>query len=265
MKNLLSIFALSGLLFLVSCKGKDGEIGPMGAAGTPGQNGVPGPSLKGNIVGFVSLFDEIGTRYATSDGTTVTVEGSNPEIKATSNVDGKYELKDVPTGTYNLSFTRTGFGNFKRPSIVHIGGTAPTNLGNNNLWETAKTTVTNIAVKIDGTNIILSGKATPVMPTGSSTTVQRRVRFFFGKDDKVSYLNYFDTFNQLLVPPGGDGTFSFTLTNANISKFKTGDKVFIICYGLSPLENAYTDPATNYVVYSGVNLAASNVVSAVLQ
>jgi len=265
MKNLLSIFALSGLLFLVSCKGKDGEIGPVGAAGIPGQNGLPGPSLKGNVVGFVSLFNEIGIRYATSDGMTVTVEGSNPEIKAISNADGKYELKDVPTGTYNLSFTRTGFGNFKRLSILHIGGTAPTNLGNNNLWETAKTTVTNIAVEIKGTSIILSGKATPVMPAGSSTSLQRRIRFFFGKDDKVSYLNYFDTFNQLLVPPGGDGTFSYTLTNSNISKFKTGDKVFIICYGISPLENAYTDPATNFVIFSGVNLPPSNVVSAVLQ
>lgn len=265
MKNLLSIIAFSGLLFLVSCKGKDGEIGPAGATDTSGQNELPGFSLKGNVVGFVSLFDEIGTRYATSDGMTVTVEGSNPEIKATSNADGKYELKDVPTGTYNLSFTRTGFGNFKRPSILHIGGTAPTNLGNSNLWETAKTTVTNITVEIKGTSIILSGKATPVMPAGSSTRLQRRIRFFFGKDDKVNHLNYFDTFNQLLVPPGGDGTFSYTLTNANISKFKTGDKVFIICYGISPLENAYTNPATNYVIYSGVNLEFSNVVSAVLQ
>lgn len=265
MKHVLSIFALSGLLILASCKGKVGEIGPAGAAGNPGQNGLSGPSLKGSVVGFVSLFNEIGVRYASSDSMAVTVEGSNPEIKAISNADGKYELKDLPTGTYNLIFTRTGFGIFKRSSILHIGGTAPTNLGNNNLWETAQTTVTNLAVEIKGTSIILSGKATPVMPAGSSTSVQRRIRFFFGKDDKVSYLNYFDTFNQLLVPPGGDGTFSYTLTNSNISKFKTGDKVFIICYGISPLENAYTDPATNFVIYSGVNLAASNVVSAVLQ
>lgn len=265
MKNILSIFALLGLLFLVSCKGKDGEIGPAGIAGQNGQNGLPGPSLKGNIVGFVSLFDEIGTRYASAEGMTVTVEGTAPEIKTTSNADGKYELKDVPTGTYNLSFTRTGFGNFKRPSIVHIGGNAPTNLGNNNLWETAKTTMTNLAVEIKGTSIILTGKVTPISPAGSGTALQRRVRFFFGKDDKVSYLNYFDTFNQLLVPAGGDGSFSFTLTNANISKFKTGDRVFIIGYGLSPLENAYTDPNTNLVIYSGVNLAASNVVSATLQ
>lgn len=113
----------------------------------------------------------------------------------------------------------------------------------------------------------LPRKSSPVQPAGSATGLQRRARVFFGTDDKVTFQNYISTFNQFLIPASttdSDGSFALALTPSNISGFKSGDRVYVIGYGLSPIENAYTDPLTNLVIYSGVNPAASNVVSFIM-
>ncbi len=261
-KKILNLTALAVMMFLTACK-KTGPIGETGAAGATGLNG---PKLKGNVVGFVTLSDEFGVRLADYAGFKITVAGSNPEKSTTTDADGKYLLTDVETGTYNLEFTKVGFGLFKRMSVVHIGGTAPTSLGNNNLWQTAQTIVTNLtAVAGVGDTVIISAKATPVQPTGSATSIQRRVRFFFGRTNAVTYLNYASTFNQLLVPPGGDGSFTIKLRRSNFQVFNAGETCHIIGYGLSPLENFYTDVNTNVGIYSGVNIAGvSNVANFVM-
>lgn len=267
-KSYLLVF--SSLLLFTACKGPQGDIGPQGTTGATGVQGPVGPAtarLKGDIVGFVTLFDEFGTRLTSNASLTVAVEGSSPTISAITGADGKYTLPGVESGTYNLSFSRTGFGVFRRPSVQHLGGTAPTSLGNNNLWETAKTVVSSLTAAVSSTTITISGKSSPVQPTGSGTGMQRRARVFFGTDDKVTFLNYVSTFNQFLIPApatGSDGSFALALTPANVSGFKSGDRVYVIGYGLSPIENAYTDPLTNLVIYSGVNPAASNVVSFIM-
>lgn len=264
------LYLLGFMFLLAACKGPQGDIGPQGAAGVAGSQGPTGPAtarLKGDIMGFVTLFDEFGTRLTSNASMTVTVEGSSPAVSAVTGADGKYTLPGVESGTYNLSFSRAGFGAFRRPSIQHLGGPAPTSLGNNNLWETAKTVVSSLSATVSGTAITVSGKSSPVQPAGSGTSLQRRARVFFGTDDKVTFQNYVSTFNQFLIPApatGSDGSFALGLTPANISGFKSGDRVYVIAYGLSPIENAYTDPLTNLVIYSGVNPAASNVVSFIM-
>lgn len=256
-------FLAVSMSIITACKGPQGDIGPQGTSGTIGATGKDANRLKGDITGFVNLSDEIGNSIA-KDGMKVTLVGSSPEISGTTNEDGKYELKGVESGTYDLTFTKTNFGTFRRLSVAHLGGNAPTFLGSNNLWETAKTVVSKLSVEVKGMSILVSGASTPVMPAGTAASLQRRARVFFGRDDKVSFLNYVSTFNQFLIPGGNDGTFTLSLINANFSGFKSGDKVFIICYGISPLENAFTDIVTGRTIFSGVNPTASNVVSVTL-
>ena len=67
------------------------------------------------------------------------------------------------------------------------------------------------------------------------------------------------------MPPGGDGSFTVKLRRSNFQVFNAGETCHIICYGLSPLENFYTDVNTNVGIYSGVNIAGvSNVTSVVM-
>lgn len=264
------LLVLASVLLVGACKGPQGDIGPQGATGPGGAVGPTGPAAtrpKGDIVGFVTLFDEFGTRLTDNASLTVTVEGSASAVSGVTNADGKYTLNSVESGTYNLIFRRAGLGEFKRLSIQHLGGSVPTSLGNNNLWETAKTVVSSLSATVSSNAITLAGKSSPIQPAGSGTSLQRRARVFFGRDDKLTYLNYVSTFNQFLIPApttGSDGSFSLGLTPANITGFKSGDRVYVIGYGISPIENAYTDPQTNLVIYSGVNPTASNVVSFIM-
>jgi len=225
---------------------------------------------ENDIVGFVTLFDEFGTRLSDHAGMKITIENSTPAIEATTDATGKFVLPKAKAGTYNLLYTKTGFGFFKRLSVTHAGGDLPTSTGNNNLWQTAQTLITNVtAVAGIGDTVIISGKSSPVQPAGSSTTFQRRFRMFFAKaPTAVTYLNYDATFNQILVPApasGSTGDWSIKLRTANFSPLKAGDNINIIVYGISPLENAYTVIQTNKTIYSGVNYTPSNVVSSTLR
>ena len=221
-----------------------------------------------DIVGFVSLRDEFGNVLADQSGMKVTITNVSPAVDAFTDTNGKYLLSNIKGGTYNLSYLKKGFGEFKKLSISHLGGNVPSSLGNQNLWETAKTIVTDITATVGIDNsITISGKSSPVQPNGTSSSQQRRLRLFFGKNTGVTYLNYDATFNQLLIPApaiGSNGDWSIKLSVANFSPLKSGDNIKITAYGISPLENAYTDINTNKVIYSGVNQTKSNEVSVAL-
>lgn len=223
-----------------------------------------------DIVGFVTLFDEFGNRLPDNAGMKITIENTSPAIEATTDANGKFVLPLVKAGTYNLAYTKIGFGVFKRLSVTHAGGDLPTSTGNNNLWQTAQTLISNVtAVAGVGDTVIISGKSSPVQPAGTTTTFQRRFRMFFAKaPTAVTYLNYDATFNQILIPApssGSTGDWTIKLRTANFSPLKAGDNINIIVYGISPLENAYTDIQTNKIIYSGVNNVPSNVVNITLQ
>jgi len=221
-----------------------------------------------DLIGFVSLRDEFGNVLADQSGMKVTLTNSSPIIETSTDTNGKYQFSKIKGGTYNLSYTKNGFGEFKKLSISHLGGDAPTSLGNQNLWETAKTVISDITATVGSDNMItISGKSSPVQPNATPASQQRRFRLFFGKNAGVTYLNYDATFNQILIPApasGSNGDWSLKLSAANFSPLKSGDNVKIVGYGISPLENAYTDINTNKVIYSGVNATKSNEISVTL-
>jgi len=259
MKKALSLIAIAALIF-AGCK-KEYLTNEVTNITAPKEN---------DIIGFITLFDEFGTRLTDNAGMKITVENSTPVIEATTDANGKFILPKVKSGTYNLAYTKAGFGVFKRLSVTHAGGDLPTSTGNNNLWQTAQTVITNVtAIAGIGDTVIISGKSSPVQPAGSSTSFQRRFRMFFAKaPTAVTYLNYDATFNQILIPApasGSTGDWSIKLRTANFSPLKAGDNINIIAYGISPLENAYTDIQTNKTIYSGVNNTPSNVVNILLK
>ena len=86
------------------------------------------PDLVGNIVGRVFLFDEFGTPLDNYGGVTITAFGSSRNYTAESDASGRFEISSAPTGTYELQFSKAGFGVLMRYGIQHLGG-APTILG----------------------------------------------------------------------------------------------------------------------------------------
>ena len=222
-----------------------------------------GAVLRGDITGFVTLCDEFGTVKPKSDSTIVSLEGLQTAFPVRTRPEGRFVIANAFAGRYNLSYNKPGYGNYKQIGIAHVGG-SPTLVSPVTIWEQAKTAPSNLTVTISGLNLTLSGVAVPVQPVGTAVEQQRRVRLFFGRDAQVSHLNYVTTLPQTTVPPGGTGAFAAKLLADDLLAFKPGERVYVIAYGITAIENAYDDPDTKRKVYTGINLTPSNVVSFVL-
>jgi hypothetical protein len=85
------------------------------------------PDLEGDIIGYLTTFDEFGLLYDHS-GVKITTQGLEGSYTASSDVIGKYEFSNLPVGTYDLVFSKEGFVNDTLRSVKHLGG-KPTILG----------------------------------------------------------------------------------------------------------------------------------------
>lgn len=218
---------------------------------------------RGDITGFVTLCDEFGVTKSKSDSMIVSLEGLQTAFPVRTRPEGRFVIANAYAGRYNLSYKKTDYGNYKLIGIQH-GGSITTIAPSVTIWEQPKTTPSNLAVAIDGLQLTLSGVTVPVQPAGTAQEQQRRVRIFFGRDEKVSALNYITTLEQTIVPPGGKGAFAAKLLADDLLAFKPGERVYAIAYGITAFENAYEDPDTKKKVYTGINPVPSNVVSFVL-
>ena len=219
---------------------------------------------KGDITGFVTLCDEFGVVKPKSDSMIVSLEGLQTAFPVRTRPEGRFVILNAFAGKYNLSYNKSGYGNFKQTGITHSGGSSPTVVSPVLIWERATTVPSNLTVAISGLNLTLLGLTTPVQPAGTPEKDQRRVRLFFGRDETVSHLNYVSTLEQTLVPPGGTGAFAYKLLADDLLAFKPGERVYAIAYGITGIENAYDDPDTKRKVYTGINPTPSNRVSFVL-
>src|SRR5579871_1994205 len=98
------------ILISVSCT-KQGPAGPAGPAG---------PSLTGAISGFVTLYDQYGEVMSNDSGVIVTVVGKN--ISAATNASGRYILTGLSTGSYDITYTKAGYGPTESISVNFVGG-----------------------------------------------------------------------------------------------------------------------------------------------
>jgi hypothetical protein len=126
------------------------------------RNTITEPDLKGNMVGYVYTFDEYHNLLNTHDKVLVTALG-NGKYTTKTNVDGRFEFKDIPAGTYEVDMEKEGFGTMKQFGVQHLGG-QPTLLGQAYydynmyaffLFQTVTSTITDLSYKKDTLSAIL--------------------------------------------------------------------------------------------------------------
>jgi hypothetical protein len=87
------------------------------------KNTITQPDLEGNLVGYVFTFDEFGGLLNNHEKVMVTATGSG-RYSTYTDQNGRFELKGIPAGTYELDFDKSGFGSMKQFGIQHLGGGA---------------------------------------------------------------------------------------------------------------------------------------------
>lgn len=77
---------------------------------------------EGNIVGYVFTINEFNELQGDHSGVTVFTEGVKRNYQTVTDKFGRFELPDVPAGTYKFIFSKNGYGTLKRFGIKHLGG-----------------------------------------------------------------------------------------------------------------------------------------------
>src|SRR5262245_58633468 len=145
MRKLLLCLALP-LLALCGCTKTRGLTGPEGPAG-----GL----LKGNIIGFVDLFDEYGTLSGSLDGVKVYIEGTTDTVQ--TNNYGAFEIDSVKTGTYAIVFKKPGYGDARINSFQFVGGNNTYVTNHIAMSQVPDFFATSVSITSGTNNLILTG------------------------------------------------------------------------------------------------------------
>ncbi len=215
------------------------------------------PITKANITGSVNLYDE-GTTKVDNSNMTITIEGSSPIIAATTDTNGNFTLSNVPFGTYNIRYEKTGFGTFKKFGIEHKNN-ATAILNTPSIGKNATTQITKVEAKISGINVVLSVTTNPAGSNGNS----RYVRYFLSSNANVSNENY-SYFSSGLVSQINPK--EITLLNRDLINlgFSSGQTIYVRIYGDSFWSNEYEDPTLNRKIFPNLNANTTNAVSFII-
>ena len=244
---------LCAAALLTGCAGKDGDPGPAGATGATGATGPAGPTgpaapvLTGSIIGFVNSYDESGSPVSKS-GVTVTIDNTTPAITATTNADGKFEFSAVKAGTYNLSFTRSGYGTIRRFGLAHVGGDQPTYLGVYSISQAATSKIESFTfgttVASNYINYTVSMKDLPV----SSPTA--RFIIFVNNTETVSSSNAL--YSTSWSSSSNSVSAYLYKSSLNSSGMASGNVAYAIVYPMPNFSTTYQDATTGRTVYTNL-------------
>jgi hypothetical protein len=211
---------------------------------------------QGDIIGSVNLYDE-GTTQVESHDMTVSIFGTN--ISAITDVDGRFNLKDVPFGTYDLSYEKSGYGTFKKFNINHES--APTTVITNtpSLGQSSTTAITDLQVSLANDMVTFS---ITTNPSGNSSN-RRYIRYFLSADSSVSNNNY-NYYSEGLVVQINPYEATLSSTDLINAGFTSGQTVYVKAYGESFWSNQYEDTTLQRVVFPNLNPLAADAVSFVV-
>lgn len=201
-----------------------------------------------NIIGSVNLYDE-GTNLLAKDGMTVTVEGSSPLISAITDADGAFVLNNVPFETYTISFSKSGYGIFKKVDLLHFNsGSSTVITPSPSLGQVSTTTINSVIVNTSADNVTLSIATLPA-PT---SLVPRYIRVFFSRNASVSYTNYekYTVVYKHLSNPADLALSKITFYEMG---FTSGETVYARVYGDSFWSNDYKNVTSGKREFPNLN------------
>ncbi len=239
--TILAVLLLAG--FLPGCKGEDGPAGP---------------SLTGQLIGYAYLYDLNAVRATDQSGITVVAEGTS--VTATTASDGRWVLSGLPTGTYTIAFSKTGYGTAKRISFQFVGG-GQTSFGSIYLFQLPGFTIGTLSATVSSGAVYIGGTL-----TGSLPEAPRVVRIFIGTTASVSSdpSNYAFTIGTVVSDTGT--TFITAVASQSFAAygFTVGQTAYIVAYPDALGSSAYLDLSTGKYYYPNLNPIPSVVVSAVV-
>jgi len=206
-------------------------------------------STKGDIIGSVSLFDDLKDPMDKS-GMVVSIVGTIPLIFDTTDADGNYRLTDIDFGNYSLSYAKQGYGTFLTGAAHNNDDCEPlTTMPEFYLGKKSTTSILTLNAEVVGAHVDIN---LTISPAGTSV-VPRYVRIFFKKQSDVSSSS-FDYQSGLLNTETNALTLTLSVVEMDQMGFVSGDLIYVKAYGDSYYTNEYIDVLLGRVVFPNTSI-----------
>jgi hypothetical protein len=216
------------------------------------------PKPTGTLFGTALMSNPPAT-ITDQSGITVTATTDDGEISASTDMKGLWQLNNVPTGTYVLSYTKAGYGTYKMPGFV-FSAPGKTRIPN--------TTVISALPQYDVSSIsvtVQTGQVTVNGTLSGASSGYRALMLFFGQSQTISssvseYICYYQ------VGTNNSSTFSQVVPFTYIRNYgaPAGATMYVTAYSCSN-NNYYTDVETGKQVFYNQSPNHSNVATFVVQ
>jgi hypothetical protein len=204
---------------------------------------------SGQLFGNVSLINESQLAQNKS-GVEIRIEGSEPELKTTTDESGQFTISNLVSGTYNVIFNKEGFCEHKIIGYQFIGGNKPASLGNIDIYLKPTFQITNLEISqanVESTEINLLIKANV---SDFNTNSYAYFRYYLSNNENVSFSNYISTGFKPLNPITEELEINI---QTNTLKFPIGSELYMIIYPTTESNQYYIDIQTGNYIYSTVN------------
>lgn len=204
--------------------------------------------LTGELIGLVVLYDQDRNIVPDCSNVEVCIEGTKPLITVLTNEKGRFEVKGLETGTYNLSFKKEGYGTHKLIGYQFLGGEVPATVYQTPLFELTNNQVEDLEL----TNYDNSFSVQLLVKASVHGEGARRYalyRYYLGNTPDVSYKDYLVT----------SKTYSYEADRlyfplqVDTLQFPVGTEMYMIIYPVTESSQYYLDSNTGNKIYSTVN------------
>jgi hypothetical protein len=242
-----SIISLS-IFALIACNQKSS---PQPVAGTG----------SGNLSGYIYAYDDKTSPISDLSGFTVSVDDiNNTSVK--TDASGKYNFTNLIYGIHDLTFSKTGYGNFKLFGVNHSKTSTSGNtiLRGINLGKISTTSITGIKISTEPSGILPALRIMPELSPVPTASNRGYFRLFFGSNNNVSNTNYKAYTKVAGILNANAGPLLSKEDFAEMG-FSSGQTIYVKAYGDSFNSNEYTDPNTGITIFPNLNATTVNAVA----
>ena len=231
--------------------------------GCEGEQGPAGPTLSGDIEGWVTLYDDLGNRIPDKSGVTISLYERS--VSATSDSNGYWQMHTISAGIYDFFFKKENFFTVKIGNIQFVGG-GTYYLGDIPIQKVPFVYVTELIASNDAFSNYINFQIT----TSAPDTVNRRIHILFSNDtisETGEMVEYILSSEPLLHANSVNIQSAIAINDwyPELYGLESGDPLYMIAYvlpireGISIVSN-YNSATKRYELYTD-NITLSNVVT----
>jgi hypothetical protein len=206
--------------------------------------------LSGQLIGYVTLYDNDRNNISDNSGAEIIIEGSNPQIKVLTDEDGQFTIDNLNSGIYNIVFKKEGFCQHKIVSYQFIGGNKPATIYQTALYSLSDFQIDNLEITDLEMQYSVEFMVTAKVSNQNENT-SSYFRYYLSDKADISYKNYIST--DAAYSFSGNEEISFYL-QIDTLKFPIGSELYLIMYPASEIYQYYIDINSGNKIYTSINI-----------